>query len=385
MQLAVNILFFFIMPVFWLGLIRTHLIYRRRVTRERKLFDSAINPNHTEFKSFMIGLIVLGIIGSLLTSLLGIEVNYSWVFLYEGLATLCLLIPGLMFPFTVMLISIIILVLFGDQFLYLILSWNFSNFLPEHTSMNMDFLALMTVVMILQYLFLKLNVKSFTSPIIQKNVRGNKVASYLFDKLTVVPLILFVPGNLLTSTSAFWPIFKIFGVKLSILVVPILIGFNFKFLGQASEKILKKITKAIGGLCWLSLGLTLDAFLWKNAMFDLMSVLLIGLCYFLVLHHYKKVDKQVDKQVEQAVDGIRILGIKNDTPASKMNLKIGDLIQEVNGQQVRNENQLYKALQSNPTYCRLKIKNRNGRLELKEAAIFADAPHEIGIVTFPRK
>ena len=67
-----------------------------------------------------------------------------------------------------------------------------------------------------------------------------------------------------------------------------------------------------------------------------------------------------------------------------MNLKIGDLIQEVNGQQVRNENQLYKALQSNPTYCRLKIKNRNGRLELKEAAIFADAPHESGIVTFPR-
>ena len=158
------------MPVFWLGLIRTHLIYRRRVTRERKLFDSAINPNHTEFKSFMIGLIVLGIIGSLLTSLLGIEVNYSWVFLYEGLATLCLLIPGLMFPFTVMLISIIILVLFGDQFLYLILSGIF-KFLPEHTSMNMDFLALMTVVMILQYLFLKLTLNHLHHNH-SKNVRG---------------------------------------------------------------------------------------------------------------------------------------------------------------------------------------------------------------------
>ena len=45
-------------------------------------------------------------------------------------------------------------------------------------------------------------------------------------------------------------------------------------------------------------------------MFDLMSVLLIGLCYFLVLHHYKQVDKQVDKQVEQAVDGIRILALR---------------------------------------------------------------------------
>ncbi|WP_395318003.1 PDZ domain-containing protein [Fructilactobacillus frigidiflavus] len=382
MQLAVNILFFFIMPVFWLGLIRTYLTYRRRVNRERKLFDSAINPHHTEIRTFVIALIVLGIVGSFLTSLLGIEVNYSWVFLYEGLATIGLLIPGLMFPFTLMLISIIVLVLLGDQFLYLILSGNFYNFLPEHTSMNMDFLALITVMMVLQYLFLKLNVKSFVSPIIQKNVRGNKVASYLFDKLTVVPLVLFVPGDLFTSTSAFWPIFKIFGVKLSILVVPVLIGFNFKFLGQMSEKTLKKITKAIGWLVWLSLGLTLDAFLWKNALFDLAAVLLIGLSYWLVLHYYKKVD-QKDTQVEQSVDGIRVLGVKANTPASKMNLKIGDLIQEVNGQPVRNENQLYQALQNNPTYCRLKIKNRDGRLELKETAIFADAPHEIGIVTFP--
>ncbi|WP_429970650.1 PDZ domain-containing protein [Fructilactobacillus sp. Tb1] len=384
MELAVNILFFFIMPVFWLGLIRTYLTYRRRVTRERKLFESAINPHHTEMRTFAIALVVLGIVGSFLSSILGIEVNYSWIFLYETLATIALLIPGLMFPFTILIITVLVMFFFGDQFLYLILSWNFSNFLPEHTGLNMNFLALITVIMMLNYLFLKLNIKSVNSPVIQKNIRGNKVASYIFDKLTVVPLVLFVPGDLFNSTSAFWPIFKIFGVKLSILVVPILIGFNFKFMGQMPAKIMKRMANSIGWLFWLSLGLTIDAFVWKNALFDVIAVAIIGISYFMVLRHFKKIDEN-DKAVEHSVDGIRVLGVKENTPASKMGLKVGDLIQEVNGHEVRNDDQLYKALQSNPTYCRLKIKNRDGRLELKEAAIFADAPHEIGIVTFPSK
>lgn len=383
MQLAFNILFFFIVPAFWLGMIRTYLIYKKRVNRERKLFDSAINAHHTEIKTFIISMILLGIVGSIFTAALGIEVSYAWIAFYELLVMLALLIPGAIFPVSILFISMIPIVFLGDNFFYLITSGNFSTILQEHNAETLDFMSLVTIVLVLQYLFLKFNRKSINSPIIEKNIRGNKFASYAFNKISVVPLILLIPGDLFNSTSAFWPIFKIYGVKVTILVVPFLIGFNLRFFNQMPENIMKRMANAIGWLAWLSLGLTVDAFVWKSSIFDVISILVIFFAYWLVLRHFKKVDRKASNPVEQSIDGIRVLGVKADTPASKMGLKIGDLIIEVNGQKVTNEDQLYKALQTKPTFCRIKIMNRNDRLEIKEEAIFADAPHEIGIVTFP--
>ncbi|KRN79292.1 trypsin [Fructilactobacillus lindneri] len=383
MELALNILFFLIVPTFWLGIIRTYLSYRSRLKRERSLYDSAINPKNTEMRTFFISLIVLGIIGSLFTSLVGIEVSYVWIIFYEIVITIALLIPGLMIPFTVLFGTMIIILIFGNKFYSNIISGHFKITLQNTMPEGLDFLALITAMLIIQYVFLKINRKSVNSPIITKNIRGNKIASYVFNKMTVVPLVLFVPGSLFESTSPLWHVFKIFGAKLTILVVPFLIGFRFKFMGEMPEKLLKRMANAIGWLAWLSLGLMIDAFIWKNLWFDIASIVVIFAAYLLILRHYKKVDQNEGKTVEQSIDGIRILAVKPNTPAAKMNLKIGDLIQEVNGKPVKSENQLYKALQSNPTFCRLKIKNRNGKLEMKESAIYAGSPHEIGIVTFP--
>ncbi len=44
--------------------------------------------------------------------------------------------------------------------------------------------------------------------------------------------------------------------------------------------------------------------------------------------------------------------------------------------------ELYEALQKSPAYCRLKVKNFEGELKLAESAIYADSPHEIGLVLF---
>ncbi|WP_252895275.1 hypothetical protein [Fructilactobacillus florum] len=130
------------------------------------------------------------------------------------------------------------------------------NPLPE----GIDFLALLTILLFLQYLFIKFNRKSVNSPVIGKNIRGNRVATYLFDKVSVVPLVLLVPGDLFETTSPFWPVFKIFGVKLSILIVPFLIGLNFRFIGEQPAKIMQRLANAIGWLALASLGITIDAF-----------------------------------------------------------------------------------------------------------------------------
>ncbi|USS88687.1 PDZ domain-containing protein [Fructilactobacillus cliffordii] len=385
-QLLFNVLFFFMMPAFWFGIGRTLVDHHLRVKRERSLYDSAINPKHTELRTFLWGTIGLGIVGSVLSFAFGIEVSYAWIFAYEAIVALMLVIPGAMFPFAGMGILMLLILLLGNNFYTHILNGNLSLTLQNTMPVGMNFLELLTVMLILQYLFLKFNRKSVNSPVLSKNIRGNQVASYLFNKFTIFPLVFLVPGQLFVANSPFWPMFRLFGSKVSILVVPFLIGYRFKFVSDMSADILKRLANATGWLAWLSLGLTIDAFLWKNLWFEVLAIIVLLLAYGMVLYHYHRVDKRASaKQVEQAVDGIRILAVKPNTPASKMNLQTGDLILEVNGQAVRNEEQLYRALQSSPAFCHLKIKNRNGQLELKDAAIYEGAPHEIGIVTFPKE
>ncbi|MDE7023285.1 MAG: hypothetical protein K2O72_03560, partial [Ligilactobacillus sp.] len=67
---------------------------------------------------------------------------------------------------------------------------------------------------------------------------------------------------------------------------------------------------------------------------------------------------------------------------AKMKLEVGDIILECNGIKVATGDELYEALQKSPAYCRLKVKNFEGELKLAESAIYADSPHEIGLVLF---
>lgn len=77
-----------------------------------------------------------------------------------------------------------------------------------------------------------------------------------------------------------------------------------------------------------------------------------------------------------------MIGIQPGTPAAKMDLDVGDVILTVNGIQVTNEDQFYRAISTSPTYCRFKVRDRNDQLKMTESAIFKNSPHEIGVKTY---
>lgn len=68
-----------------------------------------------------------------------------------------------------------------------------------------------------------------------------------------------------------------------------------------------------------------------------------------------------------------------------MQLEIGETIVVCNNQAVKNDDEFYQALLINSAYCHLKIRGLDGEYRLTETAIFADSPHELGIVTIPDK
>jgi len=80
--------------------------------------------------------------------------------------------------------------------------------------------------------------------------------------------------------------------------------------------------------------------------------------------------------------GVRVIGLRPNTPADKLNLSIGDVILECNRQPVHSEAQFYAALLTSPTYVHLKVRNVQQQLIITETAIYNGAPHELGIVLF---
>ena len=66
----------------------------------------------------------------------------------------------------------------------------------------------------------------------------------------------------------------------------------------------------------------------------------------------------------------------------KMKLVPGDVILECNKVKISNADELYQALQKNSAYCHLLVKTMDGELKICESALYADAPHEIGIILF---
>ena len=91
-------LLIFIQPVLWLGILRNYIIYRKRIKRERNDFNTSISPNDFEMKHFWLSFIVLGIVGSIISMVLGIYLSLPWIIIYEALLLINLIIiPGQFF------------------------------------------------------------------------------------------------------------------------------------------------------------------------------------------------------------------------------------------------------------------------------------------------
>lgn len=75
-----------------------------------------------------------------------------------------------------------------------------------------------------------------------------------------------------------------------------------------------------------------------------------------------------------------ILGILLNSPASKMDLKVGEIISKVNGQSVRDEKGFYEALQRNRAHCKLDVLDVNGEVRFVQRALYEGDHYELGIL-----
>lgn len=383
------VLLFFIQPTFLIGAMVAISLAVRRKKQERKLFRVAINKdNHEVFQFFTNGLIP-GAIGSLLLVGAGVPITIEMIIFYQFFALLGLL-AGLRFYHPMFTIPLSALAIIGiDRFgIADLLPNTITNWYQEFTQIewlnaqliqNVLMLATFSLLATIAYLFSQKET-SF-SPRFNKTKRGKKIATYRLTPFWLMPLVLIIPGEAFTELFDWWPVFSIGNESYSFFVLPILNGLRYTVQSQVPKEATGKIAKELFFVALIGLICVIGSFWEPLLSIGGLAVLFLG-GIIVLLRHYTR-EKNSPRLYAPADQGLKIIGIRPDTPAEKMKLQVGETVTECNEIPIETEDDFYEALAKNSVYCHLKVKDINGEPRLTETALYADDPHGLGVVFLP--
>lgn len=365
-------------PQLFVAIIFVALSYWLRITGERKHFRIAINRDCFEARFFIKTAVVGGIIASGISVILGISVTPAFLVMYWWSAMLAMLL-WLLVGINLSLLALVVA---------FVLTWQSQATITDlgllkPSSLVPASLFGLSLCLLLLSLFAtkKLSLTQFT-PKLKEGRRGRRIATYATKLMSVVPIVVFVPGSDVNALNQFLPLIAI-NSHLSVAVVPLVVLIAAKVEKSALSSVVASLASAMRKTLWLIIALGVVSYFANFLGVWLAAGLLLGsgiiwLAAKQKLAHYSNWFVEVD-------DGVRILAVRPNTPASKMKLQPGDVILDCNDVAVHSETELYAALQKNSAYVKMRVKTYAGQLRLVQSAIFAGAPHEIGLMLFVDK
>lgn len=380
---------FFIQPIFLIGLILSYVKSSKRKKRERNYFNVAINKTTYEIKEFLLNGLLIGVMASLLIVGLGIPVTADWLILYQIVAIIFLLF-GLRFIHPMFTLSLTALLLFAlkQASLGLKISAAFPIYQPlsQLDLIDTAFMRnslLITLLLIFGTALLLSRSKKPLSPVLDKTNRGKQRASYQISPFFVIPLVLIIPGDIFTDLFDWWPLFSIGNESYSFFILPVLSGFKFTVRGQAVKDAAEKIARELG-IIGVAAAILAAMSYWISEAAAVGAVFLIISGVAIIVHHRIR-DRKAGYLYGPSDKGLRIVGIRPEAPAEKLNLKVGETLTECNNLALETEDDFYAALEANSVYCRLKVKGIDGELRLEETAVYDDDPYGMGLVFLPER
>ncbi|MPQ22290.1 PDZ domain-containing protein [Carnobacterium divergens] len=382
---------FFIQPLFIIGIIWSIGMSLKRIRTERKTYRVAIFKEWFEVKNFLLMGLLPGVVVSSIVTIIGVPLTIEWIICYQ-LSTIILLIlfgtryihPIITFPVTALLLIVANGILETNSSSGLnLMGYHIDqlNFFNDHLLINglvVMFLTLLVTIFSLRFYKMKQ-----LSPEFLKTSRGKWVGSYFLKPFWVFPLLTIVPGSLFTAVFDWWPVFSIGNQTYTVLFLPILIGLQLKVQAQIPQQSLNLVVKDLMIVTGVLVGLIGLNIVWPA--YTWISYLVIFIGAIVVYLRHRKREHSWSFLYGTDDEGLKVLGIRPETPAAKMKLTVGDTIVTCNDLPIKTEDDFYQALKINSAYCHLKIKQIDGEYRLEQTAIYEDSPHEIGVVTIPEK
>jgi len=195
-------------------------------------------------------------------------------------------------------------------------------------------------------------------PVLMNHETNGKVNGFMLRKGWPIPLLLNIP-------------------LLGYLPVPIFLSFSRLTLSKPIEQ-----QRRLSSTLYLLLGLIICSFLFLSLYSKLW---LWGAALFSLLGH--EVIYQVGKWHERREEplyvsnerGLKVFAVLPNSPGAAMGIKIGDIVQRLNGHRIYTHSDLERAVKD-AAFCKLEVLDEFLDRHMMQKALYQDDPRHLGIV-----
>jgi hypothetical protein len=374
---------FFLHPLFYYATILVILNGYRRVQRERKDFHIRVYSLRKDLLETIGQAIFISSLLSIVTVVLGWTVTIETLVLI-GTVTIVLSLFGsyrwLSAAFTN-----------GLSFfaLWFMIQYDWSLPIVEQTTgidakqLLVSLAFLLGLLLVAEGILIGRKGALYSSPTLIRSRRGLQVGAHYVKKAWVLPILLLLPSGELTSPFEWWPVIQIGAETYSFVLVPFFIGFEHRLHSTLPQIVLSTLGKRIIVVASLVFLLAIVAIWYPFMAIVAVAVGMLGREVLAYLVRAK--EQQSPSFFVPQTNGVKILGVIPNTPASKMGLSIGEVVRKVNGIDVHNERSFYEALQKNRAYCKLEVYDTNQQVRFVQGALYEGDHHELGLLFVPEE
>jgi hypothetical protein len=368
----------FLHPVLYYLVFIAGILGVMRVKRERKNFHTRAYDAYFELRQvFPLGILV-GLILSIITVAAGLAVPFAAILLIAAFTFLWSLTTNIRMvspAYTV-----------GAAFFAVILiaenNWSIPFFSKAFQSIGdkvyPSIVVILSLLLIAEGVLIFKNGSKATSPKLKRSRRGLSVGLHEAKRIWMVPLFLLIPGKALHLPFDWWPVFHLGADSYSLILVPFAIGFHQQVQGMLPKEAVQLHGRRVIVLGVFTTILSIAGYWFPLVSIGVAALAVIGRETIALLHRVK--DENLPFYFSKKDNGLMIIGIIPESPADKMELKVGELISKANGLVVRDENTFYEALQKNGAHCKLEVLDTRGEVRFVQRALYEGDHYELGIL-----
>lgn len=217
-----------------------------------------------------------------------------------------------------------------------------------------------------------------TSPKLMKSKRGLTVGVHEVKRLWMLPVFLLLPGGAIQPPFEWWPVFSFGEQSYSLFLVPFAVGFHQQIQGLLPKEAVQLVGRRVIVLGAITFIISIAGYWWPITSIAAVALAVLG--REVITLHQRLYEENLPFYFSKRNNGLMILGIIPESPASKMALQVGEMVTKVNGLSVNNEKSFYEALQRNRAHCKLEVLDVNGQIRFVQRALFEGDHHELGIL-----
>ncbi|AQY50052.1 Cell division topological determinant MinJ [Listeria weihenstephanensis FSL R9-0317] len=371
----------FLQPAFYVSILIVIIAGFSRIKAERKSFHVGIYSPWQELKGFFGLGIIFGLVISVVMFFIGFTLTIGWIAIFNVVLIVLLLIGLFRMTSTAYTIGIASLVYYAAYYF----DWQLAPFedkmLPISNLYIDNFMIAIVFVLALllavEAFLIQFSGANNASPMLRKSGRGKLIGAFQLRRLWLLPLVCFIPGHGFAAIFDWWPIFQIGNQTFSLMILPVVIGFQQQVQTQLPEQATHKIAVKVTSLAIMIALIGVGSIVMPVLSLVAFVVAIVG--RFWISYRHRSDEKRASFKFTPQPEGIMILGSRENTPGSRMEISAGEMILEANGKPVTNREELYEALNENRAYCKLKVRDNNGEPRIVQTAIHEEDSFELGL------